>query len=429
MRKSNLFISFGFILALLGCGDKTSSTLSFDIKNYDGTAPRVSVGPYYSEKATIDSLGKGSLEIPLTGATFATVELKRSTKRTIYLEAGKDLSLSYDLGEGAKKVSFEGELAQESAFLQDNNFYAKNPLVPRERRFEVLLRRTDSVAEINARQLAETNFSETFKSWEKRRLTAEHLNRILRLSFIHSDACQQTVKERFVEDSNYLKVPEYLELLDQYVVRRLIRTSNRPAIEIILENVSDDAVRSYLVDQVYFTRTQPRDREIYRQFVKDPKRLAAYATACEKTDHLLPGKPCPDFRFKDINGKEVSLADLKGKFVYIYMWATWCGPCKGEMPSLLKLEEEFAGKDITFVSLSVDQNKDIEKWKKTVKDMKLGGIQLHLGENWEWLKTFMPASMSVPRFVILDREGNFVDSDAIRPSDPKAKETLESLLK
>ena len=132
---------------------------------------------------------------------------------------------------------------------------------------------------------------------------------------------------------------------------------------------------------------------------------------------------------KDINGKSVKSSDLKGKYVYIDLWATWCGPCKGEMPSLAVLEEEFAGKDITFVSISIDRNKDIDLWKKTVADMKLGGIQLHLAEDWDWLKNFMPNGMSVPRFILLDREGKIVDANMTRPSDKVTKQRFEELLK
>ena len=51
------------------------------------------------------------------------------------------------------------------------------------------------------------------------------------------------------------------------------------------------------------------------------------------------------------------MTDLKGKYIYIDVWATWCGPCRGELPALKELEEKYAGKDIHFVSLSCDKNK------------------------------------------------------------------------
>ena len=63
-----------------------------------------------------------------------------------------------------------------------------------------------------------------------------------------------------------------------------------------------------------------------------------------------------------------------------------------------------------------------------VADMQLKGVQLHLGENWTWLKNFMPASLSVPRFILLDREGKIVTANMTRPSDKETLKKLESLL-
>ena len=250
------------------------------------------------------------------------------------------------------------------------------------------------------------------------------------------------LKGRQVEDSTYLSIPAYREMLDQYV-RLLVRTKYGvkrslegtdladARLDCIFSTFSEPSVVGFLVDKTLFHFSEQgieRYEQLYNQYVKDPQRLALFAEACKKADRIAPGQPCPDFTFKDENGKEVSLADLRGKFVYIDMWATWCGPCKGEMPSLLKLEEEFAGQDILFVSLSIDRNKDIELWKRTIKEMGLGGIQLHLGENWDWLKNFMPASISVPRFVLLDREGKIINATMSRPSDKATAEKFRELL-
>lgn len=202
-------------------------------------------------------------------------------------------------------------------------------------------------------------------------------------------------------------------------------------LECILGNIKEPALLSYLVDMTLFHFGEQgieKYKNVYNQYVKNPKRLALFAEACRKAERIAPGQPCPDFQFADNTGKTVALKDLKGKFVYLDIWATWCGPCKGEMPSLQLLEKRFEGKDILFVSLSVDRNKDIELWKQTIEKMGLGGIQLHLGEDWDWLKNFMPASMSVPRFILLDREGKIIDASMSRPSDKVTAERLEALL-
>lgn len=135
------------------------------------------------------------------------------------------------------------------------------------------------------------------------------------------------------------------------------------------------------------------------------------------------GTPSPAFDYENHKGGKTSLADLKGKYVYIDMWATWCGPCLAEIPSLKKMEESYHGKNITFVSISVDKNKDA--WQKMVTDKSLGGIQLHYGGDNTFSNEYMISG--IPRFILLDPNGGIVSPDAPRPSDPKLVEILNEL--
>ena len=134
-----------------------------------------------------------------------------------------------------------------------------------------------------------------------------------------------------------------------------------------------------------------------------------------KVEVLKDGDKCIDFTYSDINGKKVSLSDLKGKYVLIDIWATWCSPCVNEIPYLKKLEEKMHGKKIAFVSISVD--KDKKAWETMVKDLKLGGIQLHNGGNNALLEAFNITG--IPRFILLDKKGNVLRSNMIRPSSEK----------
>lgn len=143
----------------------------------------------------------------------------------------------------------------------------------------------------------------------------------------------------------------------------------------------------------------------------------------------LNSSKAPQFDYVNVEGAKVKLESLLGKYVYIDVWATWCGPCRAEIPSLKKVEEKYEGKNIQFVSISVDVDKDLEKWKTFVKDKKLGGIQLFADKNW--MSDFIQAFKinSIPRFLLIDPAGMVVDADAARPSDPKLVEKLDSLLK
>lgn len=144
------------------------------------------------------------------------------------------------------------------------------------------------------------------------------------------------------------------------------------------------------------------------------------------TKNLAKGMASPKFvDYENNAGGTTSLDDLKGKYVYIDLWATWCQPCKNEIPFLKKVEAKYHNKNIEFVSISVDRQKDYETWKKMIVDKELSGVQLYAKED----KAFMDAYRvsGIPRFILLDPEGKIIDSNAPRPSNPKLVELFESL--
>ena len=149
------------------------------------------------------------------------------------------------------------------------------------------------------------------------------------------------------------------------------------------------------------------------------------------------GSPSPTFvGYENYKGGTTSLADLKGKYVYVDVWATWCGPCKAEIPSLKKVEADFHDKNIAFVSMSIDDDrrhkgswdKAKESWRNMIADKQLGGIQIFAPNGWEsdFIKGYK--INGIPRFILIDPDGNVVDPNAPRPSNPKLKEMLENLI-
>jgi thiol-disulfide isomerase/thioredoxin len=146
-----------------------------------------------------------------------------------------------------------------------------------------------------------------------------------------------------------------------------------------------------------------------------------------KVKALSAGVASPVFDYENHKGGKTSLTSLKGKYVYIDVWATWCGPCHREIPSLQKLEEDYKGKNIEFISISIDAKKDYEKWKKMVTDKNLGGIQLIADSDWSSQFALDYAIVSIPRFILLDPEGKIVNADAPRPSDPALLTLLNDL--
>ena len=144
---------------------------------------------------------------------------------------------------------------------------------------------------------------------------------------------------------------------------------------------------------------------------------------------LEPGKKSPEFNYEDRNGKLVSLDDLNGKNVYVDVWATWCGPCLAEVPSLKIMEEKYRSKNIEFVSLSIDRQKDKEKWLSMIEEKSLKGTQLMADKDWSSDFVVDYNIKGIPRFILIDDEGNIVSPDAPRPSSEDQLESMFSELK
>lgn len=72
------------------------------------------------------------------------------------------------------------------------------------------------------------------------------------------------------------------------------------------------------------------------------------------TAPITAGQPAPDFTLPMLNGGEARLSDYKGKIVFLNIWATWCGPCREEMPSMEKLYQDLKGRDFEILAVSID---------------------------------------------------------------------------
>ncbi|MCR8669018.1 TlpA family protein disulfide reductase [Aestuariibaculum sp. M13] len=150
----------------------------------------------------------------------------------------------------------------------------------------------------------------------------------------------------------------------------------------------------------------------------------SFATKLDK------GSVSPEFvDYENYDGSKTSLSDFKGKYVFIDVWATWCTPCKAQIPYLEELEKEYKDENIVFVSMSVDKPSDKEKWSKMVKDKHMSGVQI-LAPNATKSEFALAYNInSIPRFILIDPQGNIVDFDAPRPSNKEAIHKLLDIVK
>jgi thiol-disulfide isomerase/thioredoxin len=141
---------------------------------------------------------------------------------------------------------------------------------------------------------------------------------------------------------------------------------------------------------------------------------------------LFPNGQQVNFTLLDTGDKKVSLSDFKGKFVVIDFWASWCAPCREELPATKKLIEEMAGNDnVVFLFISFD--KDEELWKQHIDEDEMPGIHLIAGDHKEELKSKFGLE-GIPHYTWINSKGVIVAQDAMHPSDFGVKVALKTYM-
>ena len=205
--------------------------------------------------------------------------------------------------------------------------------------------------------------------------------------------------------------------------------------QVAIKYVPDETVKGWIFAKSVLTRAKAYDEayiaklELYRKYlVNDEQRklVSDFVLTINKTG---AGEPALPFEGTTPDGKTVKLSDFTGKVVLVDVWATWCGPCRAQIPHLQKLEEEMKCKDIVFMSYSVDKTTDLAKWKTAIKDGKMSGVQLIGDADFKSPICVNYKITSIPRFLVFDKMGNIFSIDAPRPSEPALKELLEKHLK
>lgn len=135
-----------------------------------------------------------------------------------------------------------------------------------------------------------------------------------------------------------------------------------------------------------------------------------------------------DYSFQDENGQIRSISELKGRILYIDVWATWCGPCLEQQEYFEALIDSFGidNSDISFIGLSLDKN--VEKWKDMLDKRGMRGIHLIVPDdfNSEFCRDF--SVNFIPRFMIVDRNGSFIQPNAVEPSSENLYSYLKELI-
>jgi thiol-disulfide isomerase/thioredoxin len=370
---------------------------------------------------------------------------------SFYVTPGDELHLSLNTAEFDETIIYSG-------VGSENNNYLAAKFLTDEKVFGsvtdvYVLEESEFLTKINEIKIAKErvltdaqNLDDDFRNLEAKDLEFAYLVNLQRYPSYHEYfAKKESVKVSpefmkplesvdFNNSDYYANIGSYKRLVQMYYSNQ-IKESNDPAVIFAEINklgsavLKDDLAKSlnYAVspnnehNEAYYNgiMAMSSNDELKTKLTNKYKKLAL----------LSKGMPSPEFvDYENHKGGATSLKDLRGKYVYVDVWATWCGPCKREIPYLKEIEEQFHGKNIAFVSTSIDKAKDHNTWVEMVKDKELKGIQLFADGDWKSQFVVDYAIEGIPRFLLIDPKGNIVSADAPRPSNPKLVEMFNELV-
>jgi thiol-disulfide isomerase/thioredoxin len=171
-----------------------------------------------------------------------------------------------------------------------------------------------------------------------------------------------------------------------------------------------------LQSAINHTRTAALKSSLQERLVKDyPDSRAVAALRGPREPGEWVGKPF-DLEFSDaITGAQVSIKKLKGKVVVIDFWATWCGPCVGEMPKMKELYAKYRDQGVEFIGVSLDmpvERGGLESLKTFVKDNGITWPQYYQGNFWQSEFSSSWKINSIPRVFVVDQAGKLHSVDA-----------------
>ncbi len=286
-------------------------------------------------------------------------------------------------------------------------------------------------------------FRDDFKALNKSMLIVEYLNWLSKLQTNYQNQSDkddfvlidewQTIKSSFnIYNEQLLGNQNYVSFLNNHLVEK--DTTDRDINLKLLYNISkiDDVAfkDKLLYSNLYGMIEQANNNDERLNFeafinkISDTKFKNILNHHYLRHQNLGKGNPAFVFAAVDKEGKLRNIEELKGQVVVIDFWATWCGPCLIEKPFFEKLARKYQNDPVTFLAISLDENKD--KWLKFEKNEK-SKVKSWIGINQADIKEFYQIN-GIPRFVLIDKEGNHYQANFARPSEPSFETILDVAL-
>ena len=455
---SYLIVSVFAIIIGSNCSSESGNTkiiFSGNVKNCNDEV--IIVSNYNStmrEEFPIDSIGNFKARVSVLKDGYYFFKIGRPYAK-IRFKKGRNVHLNIDANDFYKSRKFAGELNIENNFNVEKSTLRSNLIgdskdyfvVPLDEFLPKINKTKESVFKLIEqsalssedkkleKKIAEYDYLQTYNNYQKfysyhkkskADLPVDYYKPIIEMDidddemFRHSSAYRNLIIANYRHSSNLAMSTD----------------SSLSLIEFVKDRISD--VKSVYTREQFASMLLRKMKQKNNNIHEDYRQILPLFTTERMKNRLsekyqsaletVSGKQSIDFDYENFSGGRKTLSDLAGKLAYIDVWATWCGPCIKEFPSLKELVQEYTDKKIEFVSISIDDKKDYEKWRKMVSEKNIGGIQLFDSEglNSSFMKAFNVGL--IPRFIMLDKEGKIITSNAPRPSSDEVRDFIDKHL-
>lgn len=436
------------VLLVNGCSLASERLITINIEAKELTNEKMNiVFPYFKEKISINSKGLGEIKVPFKDRTFAILSFynsKKSIYRILFFDQPGNLSIRIKKG----NFSFSGDEAKlNSLVLSCDQF-----IEPRQEKLRQLYDLDNSMNEIVSSYLRlDDDFRAFYLSKKKKfqidresdyllynhfraQLLGQKQQMILLFEVDEADSLQlvkilgidtcQLYSDSILIKAGSVAFKNFLYGNCDFKLRRAVPFATVGAEKYPLEvneYIFNDSIYSqenkeYLIfaNVIYCMSNLGVTKEIetvidqFKNRFPNSRFIEIINESKIKFDKLSKGKPAPKWNLKSIDGNSYSLDSLKGKTVFIDVWATWCIPCIKAMPNLLELQKQHS--EITFIFISIDKNQ--AQWKEFLeKHPENNGINL-IAEGSEFELQYR--IVSVPRQILIDQDGNIIEAFVIR---------------
>ncbi|MNL08531.1 Thiol-disulfide oxidoreductase ResA [compost metagenome] len=365
----------------------------------------------------------------------------RLGRNILYLSPGDDMEVLVDYSNNAVSA-FKGKGAEANRYLVNTPFPKGGSFIEGGKNIketqEATIAAVEALATARTKELAAIkNISPEFRRLENARIKADLINSLyngenygtymLRLkdekarayseSYIKAIAPKVALYSKDFVDASLMKLVVYRDIANE-----LVKQGGKPD---DVKQIKDWYNAYSLVKEMqkWSDKSKLSDFKPKLDAIKTPGYRIATTQMLSRLRAFGKGDTPIDFVAKNIEGKSVSLSSLKGKVIYIDIWAIWCGPCMEEMPHFEKLKDKYKDNpQVAFVSLSIDDTE--APWKTSVAARKATGLQWNINRN-----KLQPYNIvGIPRVLLIGKDFKMADMNAALPPDAKAVATINTLL-